>query len=29
MKSISPDDIGVLGQYLAGLQIDAYLGQGQ
>jgi cytochrome c553 len=29
MKSISPDDIAVLGQYLAGLQIDAYLGQGQ
>ena len=29
MKSISTDDIAVLGQYLAGLQIDAYLGQGQ
>jgi cytochrome c553 len=29
MKSISPDDIAALGQYLAGLQIDAYLGQGQ
>lgn len=29
MKSISPDDIAVLGQYLAGLQIEAYLGQGQ
>jgi hypothetical protein len=28
MKSISPNDIAVLGQYLAGLQIDAYLGQG-
>ena len=29
MESISTDDIAVLGQYLAGLQIDAYLGQGQ
>jgi cytochrome c553 len=29
MKSISPDDIAALGQYLAGLQIDAYIGQGQ
>src|SRR5262249_32585117 len=29
MKTISTDDIAVLGQYLAGLQIDAYLGQGQ
>ena len=28
MKSISTDDIAVLGQYIAGLQIDAYIGQG-
>jgi cytochrome c553 len=29
MKAISPDDISALADYLAGLQIDAYLNQGQ
>jgi cytochrome c553 len=28
MKATSPDDIGALAQYLAGLQIDQYLSQG-
>jgi len=28
MKATSPEDIAALSQYLAGLQIDAYLGQG-
>ena len=28
MKATSPDDIGALAQYLAGLQIDQYLNQG-
>src|SRR5262245_37536486 len=29
MKATSPDDIAALAQYLAGLQIDQYLNQGQ
>jgi cytochrome c553 len=29
MKATSPDDLAALAQYLAGLQIDAYLNQGQ
>ena len=29
MKATSPDDIAALAQYLAGLQIEAYLNQGQ
>ena len=29
MKATSPDDIAALSQYLAGLQIEAYLGQGR
>jgi cytochrome c553 len=29
MKAASPDDIAALAQYLAGLQIDAYLGSGR
>jgi cytochrome c553 len=29
MKATSPDDIAALAQYLAGLQIDAYLGNGR
>ncbi|MGD9501029.1 MAG: cytochrome c [Methyloceanibacter sp.] len=29
MKATSPDDIAALSQYLAGLQIDAYLGHGR
>lgn len=29
MKATSPDDIAALAQYLAGLQIDAYLGHGR
>jgi cytochrome c553 len=29
MKATAPDDLAALAQYLAGLQIDAYLGQGQ
>jgi cytochrome c553 len=29
MKATSPDDIAALAQYLAGLQIDAYLGSGR
>jgi len=29
MKATSPDDLAALAQYLAGLQIDQYLGQGQ
>ena len=27
MKATSPDDLAALAQYLAGLQIDQYLGQ--
>jgi cytochrome c553 len=29
MKATSPDDLAVLAQYLAGLQIEAYLGNGR
>jgi cytochrome c553 len=29
MKAASPDDIAALSQYLAGLQIDQYLGSGR
>jgi hypothetical protein len=29
MKATSPDDIAALSQYLAELQIDQYLSQGQ
>jgi cytochrome c553 len=29
MKATSPDDLAALAQYLAGLQIEAYLNQGQ
>jgi cytochrome c553 len=29
MKATSPDDIAALAQYLAGLQVDAYLGNGR
>jgi hypothetical protein len=29
MKAASPDDIAALSQYLAGMQIEAYLGSGR
>ena len=29
LKAASPDDIAALSQYLAGMQIDAYLGSGR
>jgi cytochrome c553 len=29
MNAASPDDLAALAQYLAGLQIDQYLNQGQ
>ncbi len=29
MKATAPDDLAALAQYLAGMQIDAYLGQGR
>jgi hypothetical protein len=29
MKATAPDDLAALAQYLAGLQIDEYLGNGR